>query len=93
MDKPFFCDMTALTAEQRARHRALAAELPEGYAARFAVEPATVMLLAEFVTLERLCCPCFTLSVTVAREDGPLSLAITGGDGVKPFIRAEFGMR
>jgi hypothetical protein len=102
MDTPFFCDMTAMTPEQRARHHALAAELrpavlafeelPDGYAARFATEPATVLRLAEFATLERLCCPCFTLAVKLGREHGPVWLEITGRDGVKPFIRAEFGI-
>ena len=56
------------------------------------MDPATVAKLADFVTLERLCCPCFTLAVTLARDGGPLSLAITGREGVKPFIRAEFGI-
>ena len=101
-DTPFLCDMSARRPEQRARHHALAVELrprilafdelSEGYAARFATDPATVLRLAEFVTLERLCCPFFDLGITLARDDGPLLLTITGRDGVKPFIRAEFGI-
>ncbi len=100
MESRFACDLTAMTPEQRARHHALALllrpavvefeELADGYAARFPMEAATVLLLAEFVTLERRCCPVFTLAVEVEREGGPLRLRITGRDGVKPFIRAEF---
>ena len=103
MESPFFCDMSALTTEARARHRALAtqirpaivrfSELDDGYAAEFAMTDETLMRLAEFVSLERLCCPFFTLAVEVGRERGPLSLRITGRDGVKPFIRAEFGIK
>jgi hypothetical protein len=103
MDSPFYCDMSAMTAEQRARHRTLAVvlrgaiveftELADGYAARFAMEPKTVQRLAEFISLERLCCPCFTLAIKIDRELGPLWLEITGRDGVKPFIRAEFGIK
>lgn len=102
MESPFVCDMKALTPEQRARHHALAMrlrpaviafdELPDGYAARFAMEPERVMELAEFVTLERLCCPWITLGVELGRENGPLWLRLTGREGAKPFIRAEFGI-
>jgi len=67
-------------------------ELADGYAARFPMEPATVMLLAEFITLERLCCRWLTLRIEVEREQGPLRMKITGRDGAKPFIRAEFGI-
>jgi len=56
MDSEFFCDMSAMSADQRARHRALAielrpeiaefVELPEGYAARFVLDQQTVLQLA-----------------------------------------------
>ena len=72
MESPFACDMTALDAEQRARHYRFAEqlsavvlefkELPDGYAAQFSMEPETVMSPAEFITSERLCCPFFTLA-------------------------------
>ena len=91
-----------MSAAQRARHHVLAErlrlaaldfkELPDGYAARFPAEPATVWLIAEFITLERLCCPCFTLGLEVEKEGGPLWLKVTGRAGVKPFIRTEFGI-
>lgn len=100
MESPFFCDMTAMTADQRARHGILSEqlrravkeiqELPEGYAARFQMEPSMLSLLADFITLERLCCPCFTLALEAEREHGPLWLKVPGREGVKPFIRAEF---
>ncbi len=102
MESPFVCDIASLTAEQRTRHGALAKqlrpavlefkELPDGYAARLPPEPEMVRLAAEFITLERLCCPCFTLGMEIERERGPLWLKVTGRDGVKPFIRAEFGI-
>jgi hypothetical protein len=102
MESPFFCDMKAMTADQRARHAVLAKdlrravqeiqELPDGYAVRFPMEPSMVMQLAEFITLERLCCPCLTLAVEAQREHGPLWLKVTGREGVKPFVRAEFGI-
>ncbi|MFQ5575257.1 MAG: hypothetical protein ACE5E0_06520 [Terriglobia bacterium] len=103
MESPFICDMTAMTEEQRARHHALAKqlrpaviefkELPDGYAARFPLEPEMVLLVAEFITLERLCCACFTLGLEVEKERGPLWLKVTSREGIKPFIRAEFGIQ
>lgn len=94
--------MTALDPTARARHRALAIELrpavvafeelPDGYAARFERVPERFGLLAEFMTLESLCCPFFTLALEAACDGGPLRLRITGPEGVKPFIRAEFGI-
>ena len=102
METPFACDMTALDPRQRARHHALAhqlrpaiiefEELLDGYAARFTARAETVLLLAEFITLERLCCPFFTLAVEVEHDGGPLRLKITAREGAKPFIRAEFGI-
>ena len=102
MESPFICDMTVMNAEQRTRHGVVSEqlrravkeiqELPDGYAARFLTEPSTVLLLAEFITLERLCCPCFNLALEAERERGPLWLKVTGREGVKPFIRAEFGI-
>lgn len=94
--------MTALDASQRSRHGELAAqlrptvlatkELVDGYALQLPAESSIVLRLAEFITLERLCCPCFTLALELEREAGPLWLRITGRRGVKPFIRAEFGI-
>jgi hypothetical protein len=102
MESPFICDLTAMDTEQRARHRVVAQhlhgaiqearELPDGYALRFPGEPSTVFMAAEFMTLERLCCPFLTLTLEVERERGPLWLKLTGRAGVKPFLRAELGL-
>lgn len=46
---------------------------------------------AEFISLERLCCPFFGFALDVAPEGGALWLSLTGRDGVKPFIAAEIG--
>ena len=101
MDSPFFCDMSAMNADERANHRALAKalrsevaevrEIADGYAIRFPTEASTAVQLVEFATLERLCCPFFTLAIEMERNRGPVWLKVTGEEGIKPFIRAEFG--
>ncbi len=103
---PFVCDIEALTSEQRERHGALArrlrplvlefVELAGGYAARFDAAPGRLAEVAEFMELERLCCPFFVLELKaeapVEAQAGGLSLIVTGPEGVKPFIRAEFAI-
>jgi hypothetical protein len=99
---PLACDLTAMTAEQRERRQVLAQrvhaavqetrDLPDGYAFRFAADPALCLTAAEFMTLERLCCPFFAFALELEGEGGPLWLRITGREGVKQFLRAELGL-
>ncbi|MBI3797735.1 MAG: hypothetical protein HY268_12310 [Deltaproteobacteria bacterium] len=102
-ESPIACDFSALTAEQRAHRQILARqmhavtkevrELPDGYAFRFSAEPELCLTLAEFITLERLCCPFFTFILELEREGGPLWLRLTGHEGVKQFLQAELGTK
>lgn len=101
-ESSFACNMLALDAEQRNRHEALVhslrvwqseiRELPNGYAFRFSNATTMIRDLAEFISNERLCCPFFDFELKLERENGPLWLSITGREGVKPFIRMEFGI-
>src|SRR6266545_4451753 len=94
----FACNLSALTRSERALHarRAQAllsavqerTELPNGYA--FRLPPAELVTAAQWVAFERRCCPFFTFELEQARDQGPLWLRITGSEGVKAFIRAEF---
>jgi hypothetical protein len=98
---PFFCNRTALTAEQRQRQQELGKslrsallgvqELPDGYEFEFAPGRANYQALAEFTPMEHACCPFFDVSIRLERENGKLWWRLTGREGVKPFIRAEFG--
>jgi hypothetical protein len=96
----FACDMTALTVEQRQRHQELgkalrasllgAHEMADGYDFEFAPVPANFQALAELTPLEHACCPFLDVSIRLERHGGKLWWRLTGSDGVKPFIRAEF---
>jgi hypothetical protein len=98
---PFACDMNAIEAGQRGRHiatidelfRAVEGirELPDGYAFRLPNESDVLLKAAEFIALERLCCPFFGFALEIEPEGGALWLSLTGRDGVKPFIGAEIG--
>jgi hypothetical protein len=98
---PFFCDMTALSCEQRTRHHELAVllqlllvavrELPDGYDFEFPWSPAAYEALAEITPLEHACCPFFDIGIRIESESSKLCWRLTGREGIKPFIRAEFG--
>ena len=101
MATPFACDMTAIPAERRGAHHALIRrlmtqaveeirELPDGLSFLFTAREYAAV--AEFVALERLCCPFVTFTLDVAPDQGPLMLRLTGADGVKEFIAAELGL-
>ena len=96
----FYCDMSALSRDQRTAHQELIGrvfgslvretrELSDGYAYRFDNED--YPLLAAFITNEQLCCPFLTFELTVAAHRGPVWLRLTAPGDVKPFLREELG--
>ena len=98
-ESPFACDMTAIAPDQRDAHRAATSrlfqaveqtrELVNGYAFRLPNESALLNTVAEFIVLERLCCPFFGFGLEVEPEGGSVWLSLTGREGIKPFIMAE----
>ena len=97
----FACDMTAIEAAQRPGHvanidklfRAVEEirEIGNGYKFRLPNHSETLNTAAEFISLERLCCPFFGFDLEIEREGGAIWLSLTGREGVKPFILAEIG--
>ena len=66
-------------------------ELPNGYSFRLPTESDVLLTAADFIALERLCCPFFGFGLEIEREGGAVWLSLTGREGVKPFIVAEIG--
>ena len=100
-ESPFACDRLALTSEARKRHfdelgPALRArkksirELSDGFEFEFPFDRATFQLVTEWAAGEYLCCPFFDIDVRLEREGGALWLRLTGREGVKQFVRADF---
>ena len=97
----FACNMSAMTPEQRRRYDALLADLAHAWATRCEIDDGyefTVDLdqipfieIAEWIALEARCCPFFTFALEVRGEAESAALRLTGEEGVKDFIRAEFG--
>jgi hypothetical protein len=100
-DSPFACSLEkSLTKQERAHKKQIAQqmesaridtkEIADGYVFRFRPEGVSFAEVADWVATERVCCPFFDLGIEAERENGPISLRITGRKGVKNFIRAEF---
>ncbi len=66
-------------------------ELDDGYAFRHSSEPDVLLLLAEFVALERLCCPFLGFEIELEPGGGPLWIRMTGEKGAKGVLQAELG--
>jgi arsenate reductase (thioredoxin) len=95
------CDMRAIPAEERPKHIstskelfsriAESRELENGYEFRLTDDRDLLVKLAEFISLEKLCCPFLNFQVEVNAAGGPVFLRLTGPEGVKEFIREEIG--
>ena len=96
---PPACNLAALSAEQRARHAQVVEhffthaveeveELPDGFA--FRAGEAHFLEAAEFVSLERLCCPFLDFSLSSKSGCRTISLSIRGLQAVKAMLRSGF---
>ncbi|HTQ80515.1 MAG TPA: hypothetical protein VMM92_11000 [Thermoanaerobaculia bacterium] len=94
------CDLSALTAQGRAREQALlawlrgaiegAAETDRGWSFRLPAEPETLASLGELLAYERRCCPFLAFDLAVSARS-QATLEIHGGPQAKAFIAATFG--
>jgi hypothetical protein len=98
----FYCNLKALSLEERFRHYELTTrlagarretkELADGYAFRLSEESVSLADVAEWVVAERKCCPFFNFEIEAKGDAGPVWLTLRGQDGVKAFTQAEIGV-
>ncbi len=98
-ERPIICRLDAFTAPQARRHKGLWGQIErrvaaieeqeEGYRIRFPLDDGLFVLLAEFVTLERLCCPFLDFAIELMPVQDIMHLTLSGGEGVKEFLRLE----
>jgi len=94
------CRIDALDARQRERRDALVAELAlaatgvdelgDGYAVRFPSQPYLFLRVAEWVELERACCPFLAIGIAFENGAGSLRVDLRGPAGAKDFLRSQF---
>jgi hypothetical protein len=65
-------------------------ELSDGYAFTLDATAVSLKEVAEWIGMERLCCPFLTFQLTASGSQADWVLALTGPPGVKAVLRAEF---
>ena len=99
-DPPIACNLLGLTAAERLRQQELhkqlfsraenLRELANGYAVGLPGTKENILAVAEFISLERVCCSFFRFELDVGRQEEPVWLRITGAEGVKEFLKTQF---
>jgi hypothetical protein len=96
----FYCNINALNPAERAHQQQLTAkfiavrseivELPRGYEFQFSPSSVSLTELVDWVAAEEKCCPFFNFHIDLEKRGKLLCLGLTGEEGIKAFIRAEF---
>jgi hypothetical protein len=96
----FICNLSALNSAERAQHKQLTAKLiaarnevvetAKGYEFQFNSSMVSVAELAGWVQAEAKCCPFFDFHIDLERGGSLVCLRLTGQEGIKAFIQAEF---
>ena len=99
-DGRFYCNIKALTPEERARHHQLTEKLmtsknetvetAKGYEFQYSPDKVSVAEVGEWVVAESKCCPFFDFHIDLEKRGMLICLRLTGSEGVKAFIRSEF---
>jgi hypothetical protein len=98
-DLPIVCELNALTPEERERRRVALGniarmiigrdELADGFELRFDAQ-LDLAALGAWIALERRCCPFLHFRLDIG-PGNRTRLSLTGGPGVKEFLRIEMG--
>jgi hypothetical protein len=99
---PIACDLTVFGDNERKRQKSIlhefrakvtrTEELPDGYAFTLAREPYMLQLVAEMISFESRCCQFLDFQLDVRRGGASITLRLTGGEGVKDFLREELSI-
>jgi hypothetical protein len=94
------CNPKAIAAADRPRYNELVKrlraairdrkELPDGYAFTLAGKTLSLTEAAEWIGLERRCCPFLTFGLSASGDRSDWLLTLTGPEGVKALLEAEF---
>jgi hypothetical protein len=97
------CNVGALTSAERRDHEALSRKLfaavtsrsdtATGYAFRLDRKRVSLAEVGEWIAVEERCCPFFDFRLDVGCDNGPLTLALGGREGVREFIDTELGQQ
>lgn len=93
------CQLDVFDAAERRRYESLRErlgerrlgihEVPDGVAIIYPGEPEIFRDAAEWITLERRCCPFLSFRLEFDAEPPTIRLRLVGGDDVKRFLRTQ----
>lgn len=94
------CNITAIAAADRPRYLELssllrsaiqdASELADGYSFALTAERMDLLQVAEWIGMERRCCPFLTFELLVSGRQEEFFLKLMGPEGVKGILEHEF---
>ena len=94
------CNLKAISAADRPRYTELVkrlraamrdrTEIPNGYAFKLDSKAVTLLETAEWISMERLCCPFLTLQLSASGDEAHWLLTLSGTEGAKQLVDAEF---
>lgn len=96
----FYCNIKALTPQERARHKELTEKLmtsrdetvetAKGFEFQYSPEKVSVAEVGEWIVAESKCCPFLDFHIDLENQGTLVCLRLTGSEGIKTFIKAEF---
>jgi hypothetical protein len=96
----FACNLKAISSAERPRYNDLTkrlraaarhqSELANGYAFQLDGKAIGLQEVAQWISLERLCCPFLKFQLSASGQDAVWVLKLTGAEGVKALLKAEF---
>jgi hypothetical protein len=99
----FACNLTAISAAERPRYNQLIKqireaiqgriELSDGYRFRLDSKVVTLSETAEWISMERMCCPFLTFQLGASGDQPDWTLTITGQTGVNSLLDDVFPAR
>jgi hypothetical protein len=87
---PLACNLKAFQPQERAEWRKRIEQVTDGYTFQIDTRKASFRDVAEWIELERKCCPFFVFELGIQGENGTVWLNLRGREGVKEFIAADF---
>jgi len=98
---PIACQLDVFSAQEHQRYQAARkqieaafiriVEVENGYVFHLPDDDAMLATVAEWIALERRCCPFFEFTVSVGGSDPSIRVALTGSPEVKQFLNSELG--
>ena len=70
----------------------LAEEIENGYQFSFSYSEKMLLELAEFINIERQCCPFINFHLVLSNNSNNIVLLLTGAEGTSEFIKYELEM-